>query len=378
MKVALVHEFLTQLGGAERVLEVFHKMFPQAPVYTLFYDREKTRGQFDSWDIRISSLQRVPGAPRNYKWLLPLMPKAMESQNFDEYDLVLSDSSAFAKGVKTRKPTVHVCYCHTPTRYLWEDMDSYIENTNRPKAVKLAARFYLRNFLSKWDLRAAQRPDYLIANSWTVHDRIQKYYHRDSEVIYPPVDTEFFSPPRAMASGEGEREVEPAYYFTASRLEPYKKIDLVVEAFNKLGLPLKVAGDGTEAKNLKRRAKTNIEFLGRVTDEQLRALYRGAKAFIFPALEDAGIMALESLACGAPVIGFRKGGTAEYIETGKNGVLFGEQSADAIGRAVQSFEKKKFDPATLRKFAGQFDTKIFINKLKEFLLDKVGLTEVGF
>ena len=231
MKVALVHEFLTQLGGAERVLQAFHEMFPEAPIFTLIYDRQKTRGLFANWGIRTSFLQKIYTPPFippltkggrggvSYKWLMPLMPRAIEIFDFAGYDLVLSDSSAFAKGAMTKKPTVHICYCHTPTRYLWQDMENYVSSIKYHGLIKAAAKFYLKNHLKKWDYEAAQRPDFFIANSRTVQGRIKKYYNRDSEVIYPPVDTEFFRPlPSSLSRpGEGRGEVEPRqYYLTAS------------------------------------------------------------------------------------------------------------------------------------------------------------------
>ncbi len=361
MRVALVHEFLTQLGGAEKVLEAFHEIFPDAPVYTLIYDEKPTRGVFANWDLRTSALQRFP--KKHYKWALPLMARAIESFDFSNYDLVLSDSSAFAKGIITKKPTVHICYCHTPTRYLWESRDEYIANLPYPRLIKAAAHWYLNSSLKEWDYKAAQRPDYFIANSRTVQDRIKKYYGRESEVIYPPVDTEFYK------GGNGWKGRKRNYYFTASRLEPYKKIGLVMEAFKELGLPLQVAGSGTRAEEyrINNREFRNIEFLGRVSDEELRSLYQGAKAFVFPALEDAGLMVLEALSCGTPVIGFARGGTAEFVQDGVNGVLFDNQTADDIGAAVKRFEGMKFEAGKLRESALPFGKIEFKTKIINFL-----------
>lgn len=368
MRVALVHEFLTQLGGAERVLGSFHEIFPEAPVFTLVYDRQKTRGLFEGWEIRTSFLQNLPEVPEKYKWYLPLMPRAIESFDFSKFDLVLSDSSAFAKGAITKKPTIHICYCHTPTRYLWQDMDGYMSNLKYPSIVKAAAKIYLKNYLRAWDYRAAQRPGFFIANSKTVQDRIKKNYNRDSEVIYPPVDTVFFSP----SPDEGRvAEGREGYYFTASRLESYKKIDLVVETFNELGWPLKVAGGGTETQSLKRKAKSNIEFLGRVSDEGLRNLYRGAEAFIFPAEEDAGIMVLEALSCGTPVVAYGQGGAAEFIRDGENGLLMNEQSVDQLFSIAKRWSMYKFDPAKLRGSVVEFDKEAFKKKILDFIHSKL-------
>lgn len=357
MKVALVHEFLIQLGGAERVLEALHELFPDAPVFTLIYDERRTEGKFSKWDIRTSFLQNLPRSQKNYKWYLPLMPKAMENFDLSLYDLVISDSSAFAKGIITKPPTIHICYCHTPTRYIWESRNEYIENSAVPAFLKNLARHYIKHSLQKWDYKAAQRPDFIIANSQTVRARIKRYYDRDSEVIYPPVDTAFFTRTRE----------KDGYFLAASRLEPYKKIDLVIEAFNQIGLSLKVAGAGTEIEKLRAAAKPNIKFLGRVSDEELIDLYSGAKAFIFPALEDAGIMVLESLACGTPVIGLSSGGTAEFIRDGEHGVLMKEQTIDEISSAEKKLAMTKFDPEKLRARAQEFDKETFKEKISKFI-----------
>ena len=358
MRIALVHEFLTQLGGAERVLSAIHEIFPEAPVYTLVYDQERTHGVFAGWDIRTSFLQSLPGSPKRYKWYLPLMPGATEAWDFSQYDLVLSDSSAFAKGVITRPPTVQICYCHTPTRYIWQEMEDYVSGIAYPGIIKAATKLYLKNILKPWDYKAAQRPDFFIANSQTVRARIKKYYNRAAEVIYPPVDTNFFRP--GLKKGD--------YFFTASRLEPYKNIELVIEAFNRLKLPLKVAGTGTQLLNLESKIlNPKIEFLGRVTDENLRELYQNAKAFVFPAYEDAGIMILESLACGTPVIGLAAGGTAEFVAEGRNGVLFAQQNTDAIIAAVQRFSELHFDAGVVRATALPFAKEIFQRRILEFI-----------
>jgi glycosyltransferase involved in cell wall biosynthesis len=373
LKVALVHEFLTQYGGAERILENFHEMFPDAPVFTLVYDEQGTGGKFRNWNIKTSFLN-TPAKVMPYKILLPLMPRAIEGFDFSGYDLVISDSSAFAKGIVTKKPAVHICYCHTPTRYLWESMGEYVANLPYNSLLKKLGKHYLKFNLKKWDYRASQRPDYMIANSKTVQERIKKYYGRDSEVVYPPVDTEFFNnnvpqPPLNLRGGEGE-----LYFLTGSRLEPYKRIDLMVQAFNQSGLKLKVFGTGTELGKLKSMAKSNIEFLGRVSDEELRNLYAGAKAFIFPALEDAGISVLESLACGTPVIGLNAGGTAEFVRDGENGFLMNEQSIGAIRAAVQKLSTNNFDSQKIRESVLQYDKSSFKLNILDFINRNLSLT----
>ena len=245
----MVHDFLTQLGGAERLLQVFHQMFPDAPVFTLVYDERKTAGRFRGWDIRASFLQRFSRVV-NYKWLLPLMPRAIESFDFAGFDLVLSDSSAFAKGIKVHAPAVHICYCHTPTRYLWQEPDEYVANQRIPFFLKPLVKLYLLKVLRKWDYAAAQRPNVLIGNSREVQARIGKFYGRGSTVVYPPLDTDFFRPTIPKAD----------YFLTATRLEPYKRVELVIEVFNELGWPLKIAGSGSAFEGLKALAKNNVEF----------------------------------------------------------------------------------------------------------------------
>src|SRR3989344_9456005 len=261
MKIALVHEFLTQLGGAERVLQNFLEIWPTATLHVLVYDKDRTFGLFEAYKKKISFLERLPFAKSHHRWFLALMPSAIRSFDFSDFDLVLSDSSSFAKGAMV-KNIPHICYCHTPTRFLWTEQEDYLKSQPYPFRAKWAARPVLR-VLKKWDYNAAQNPDFFICNSENVKNRIKKYYNRESEVLWPPVNTELFHP-------EGKKE---NYFFVASRLEPYKRIELVVQAFNDLGLPLKVAGSGTNSEKLRAMARRNIEFLGRVSDEELRKRY---------------------------------------------------------------------------------------------------------
>ncbi|MBI3952473.1 MAG: glycosyltransferase [Candidatus Doudnabacteria bacterium] len=358
MKIALVHEFLTQLGGAERVLQNFLEIWPHATIHVLIYDKDKTKGIFEAYDKRISFLERLPLAKNHHRWFLALMPSAVRTFDFSDYDLILSDASSFAKGVKA-KGKLHICYCHTPTRFLWTEQEDYLASQPYPFWAKWLARPVLK-VLKKWDYFAAQGPDFFVCNSENVKNRIKKYYKRDAEVIWPPVDTELFHP-------EGKKE---NYFFVASRLEPYKKIELVVSAFNELGLPLKVAGSGTNSEKLRAMARSNIEFLGRVSDEELRKRYSEAQAFIFPAEEDAGIMMLEAQACGTPVITYRAGGAVEIVKEGVTGKFFETQSSESIKQAIQSFDTAKFDPNIIRQHAQNFDKKIFQKKIKEFVEGK--------
>lgn len=360
MRIALVHDLLTQLGGAERVLEVLHEIYPKAPVYTLLYDKEKTNSRYSGWDIRTSYLQKFLSKKISYKWLLPLMSSAIETFDMSAYDLIISDSSAFAKGVKVDPAAKHICYCHTPTRYLWQDREDYIASLPYPWFVKAAVRPILSN-LRKWDYSAAQKIDNIVANSHEVEKRIRTYYDRDSIVIYPPVNTDFFCP-------TAEKK-ERAYFLAAGRLEPYKKIGLVVEAFSLLGLPLVVAGGGSMEKIFKQGVAGNIKFLGRVSDDELKSLYQGALALIFPALEDAGLMIVESMACGTPVIAYRAGGALEFIEEGRHGEFFDEQNVESISAAVRRFDFHKYDTGELVRRATMYDQ----NNFKKQISDAVNM-----
>lgn len=356
MRIALVHEFLNQLGGAEKVLQNFLQIWPAADVHVLLYNPEKTAGEFEKYKKKVSWLNSLPGVKTHPRLFLPLMPGAVEGFRFDDYDLVISDSSSFAKGIQTDK--LHICYCHTPTRFLWTDPE-YLGQQQYPGILKIFGRMLLPS-LRKWDFKAAQRPDFFIANSSNVQNRIKKYYHRDSVVIWPPIDTEFYKP-------VGQKQ---DYFFTVSRLEPYKKMDLLIQAFNDLKLPLKIAGAGTYAETLKRMANPNIEFVGRVSDEELRKCYSEARAFIFAAEEDAGMVMIESQACGTPVIAYGKGGALEAVKAGETGEFFSEQSVEAIKAAVKNFDATKYNPETIRQHALQFDSKIFREKIKQFMEGK--------
>lgn len=358
MKVALVHDVLNQLGGAEKVLENFLEIWPDAVLHTVFYDEAKTESKYARFAKKISPLNKMPFAHKHPRLFLPLLPLAFGHFKFDDFDLVLSDSSAFAKGAKARG-RLHICYCHTPTRFLWTEPE-YLNNQNYPYIFKLAGKAILP-LIRKWDYKAAQNIDFLITNSRNVQDRIKKYYHRDSEIIPPPVDTEFYKP----QGNKGD------YFFVASRLEPYKKIEIVVEAFNRLGLPLKVAGSGTNAEKLHSLAKPNVEFLGRISDEELRQRYSECKAFIFPAEEDAGIMVVEAQACGTPVIAYGAGGSLETILRGVTGEFFNEQTADSLMATIQDFIPEKYDPSAIRAHALQYDKKNFQRRIKEFVGDKL-------
>lgn len=356
MKLALVHDHLIQEGGAEKVLRVFQDMYPGSPTYTLLYDPARVDPSFASRDIRTSFLQDVPFGRRKYRWLLPFMPAATEHYDLSGYDVVLSSSSAFAKGVLTRPGTVHLCYCHTPTRYLWSDARSYVEELPANRAVKALLPLLLHR-LRIWDRMAADRVDLFIANSRTVAERIRKYYGRDSEVVYPPVETAMFS----AADGPGE------FYLAGGRLVPYKRFDLVIEAFNRLGLPLVIFGDGPLHGDFVRKARPNIRFAGRVSDEKKAELYRRAIAFINPQEEDFGITAVEAMAAGRPVIAFRKGGAVETVIEGLTGTFFEEQEWQELAATILRFDPSRFDPRRIRAHAETFDVEVFRRRISDIV-----------
>lgn len=357
MKIALVHEFLNQLGGAEKVLQNFLEIWPEAEIHVILYDKTKTNGEFEKYKKNISFLNHLPGTGAHPRLFLLMMPGAIESFKFDDYDVVLSDSSSFAKGAKAGKK-LHICYVHTPTRFLWTETE-YLNQQKYPELFKWFGKKSLPR-LKHWDYEAAQGPDFLIANSANVQNRIEKYYNRESVVIPPPVDTDFFRP-------DGTKQ---DYFFTVTRLEPYKKVNILVQAFNELGLNLKIAGTGTKLLDLKKQAKSNIEFLGRVSDEELRKHYQQAKAFVFAAVEDAGIVFLEAQACGTSVITYRDGGALESVIEGVTGEFFDQQTKDSVIQKLKNFNASKYDSAKIRANAEQYSKQIFQKKIKEFVEEK--------
>ncbi len=358
MRVALVHDYLVQRGGAERVLEAFAELFPEAPIFTLLHDPEAMRGLFSNRDIRTSFLQKIPWTRRNHRLFPPLMPLAIEQFNFRDFDLVLSDSSSYAKGVITGPETLHVSYMHTPMRYAWDDCHKYTEDFGFPRLVKRLVPF-LMNPIRLWDQTSASRPDYIIANSRFVANRIAKYYRRNTEVIHPPVDTGRF---RILPSLERKD-----FFLMVGRLIAYKRHDIAIRAFNELRLPLKIIGRGPEYDRLRALAGPTVEFLGRVPDEELPRYYGECRAFIFPQEEDFGIVAFEAFSAGRPLIAFRGGDIPEHLEEGKTGIFFDRQTPDDIISAVRAFRDNDYDPEYIREKALAFDRSLFIQKISAYL-----------
>ena len=368
MKVALIHDHLAQDGGAEKVLKVLADMFPEAPIYTLLYEKRQVDKYFKDRQIETSVIQKLPGGIKHYQWYLFFMPIAVEFFDLRGYDLVISDTSSFAKGVITSPETLHICYCHTPTRYLWSDTHQYINELNYNKWFKKIISLVL-NRLRLWDRLAADRVDLFVANSKTVQKRIAKYYRRESTLIYPPVETTKFN--LSNRDFNNEKNLATNYFLIGCRLTPYKRVDVVIEAFKFLGpdYKLKIFGDGVDAERLKRLAEgaSNIEFLGRISEESKPKLFAEALAFINPQEEDFGITVVESMAAGRPVIAYRKGGATETVVEGKTGIFFDKQTPEAIAWAVKEFKANNFNSEEIKASAEKFSILSFKNQISEFI-----------
>ena len=340
MKVAITTDWLNSFGGAERVLVELHGMFPEAPIYTSVYDPSGLPDFMQGWDVRPSFLQRVPFARRRHQWFLPLMPMAFEQFDLREYDLVITTNSACAKGVITRPDAVNICYCHTPCRYLW---DLYHEYTREHGGRALIAP--VAHWLRMWDRLAADRVDHFIANSSEVAGRITKHYRREAEVVHPPVDVERFTP-----NGNAPED----FYLVVSRLVRYKRVDLAIEACNRLGRRLVIVGDGPERKHLKATAGASVEIVGSRSDSELASLYARCRALLFPGFEDFGIAPVEAQAAGRPVIAYARGGATETVIDGVTGVLFDRQTTGSVTEAILRLESGKWDPVAARANAARF------------------------
>lgn len=355
MNIAIIHDWLTNFAGAERVLKEISEIFPEADIFTSVVDKKQTGG-IKIEKIRATYLQKIPFAISKRQLLIPLMPLAFENLDLRKYDLVISNTSSMAKGVITKVETPHICYCHTPTRYLWEpQLDSRASNSR----LKLKINHKLRI----WDRLAAMRPDYYIANSENIKNKIWKYYRRQSVVVYPPVDVGRFK--------VYPKEQIKDYYLCVGRLIPYKKVDLAIEAFNDLKKPLYVVGDGSERKKLQKLAGPTIKFLGHLGDQDQAKVYGQAKAFVFPANEDFGIVPLEAMASGRPVIAYGAGGALETVTEGITGTLFSEQTPQCLISAVRDFDPSRYDPTRLRQRAMNFDNTTFRKNFKETVLEMV-------
>lgn len=357
MKIAIVHDWLTNMGGAEQVVINFKEVYKDAPIYTTFYNPDKLDNKLKNIEVKTSYLQKKKMV-ENHKKYFPLMPMAFEKFDLNEYDIVLSSSSSCAKGVLTKPGSIHICYCHTPMRYAWEKRDEYTKGMGKLKKKLVEI---LCHYMRIWDVASSNRVDYFIANSTEVQKRIKKHYKRDSIVINPPVRCNMFS----ISETDGD------YYLVLSRLVGYKRFDLAVQVCSELGKKLVVIGEGPEREKLEKLANENVTFLGRQPDEVVKKYMSECKALLFPGEEDFGIVPVEAQSCGRPVIAYGKGGVLDSVIDGKTGVFFKEQTVESLKEAINKFETMKFEKEEIRKHALEFDESMFQEKIRKFVEEKV-------
>lgn len=358
MRMAIVADWLPVMGGAERVIAAIHALWPESPIFTTVA-KHGSLEELDDAHIVTSGLQKWYSLLGRHQPLLPWMPRALESMNFEGYDIVLSSSHAVGKGVIVPPSALHVCYCHTPMRYAWEMEQTYLDDFGIPKALRRRVRRLLSD-LRRWDLTTAMRTDHFIANSKATQERIERIYGRTSTVMYPPVSDAFFDEPLAAIDCS-----KP--YLAFGRLVPYKRFDLLIETANTLKLPLRIAGTGHDESRLKAMAGPTIEFLGRIASQDLAPMYRSAKALLYPQIEDAGVVPLEAQACGVPVIALGQGGALETVIDGETGCFFEAQTVASLSAALARFERQSFDPARIRSNARRFATSVFSSAMRSFV-----------
>ncbi|MBI3994703.1 MAG: glycosyltransferase family 4 protein [Nitrospirae bacterium] len=364
MRVAVVYDWLTVYAGAERVLEQILRLYPEADLFSLIdFLPEDRRGFILNKNVRTSFLQRMPWVRKKYRNYLPLMPPAVERFDFSAYDLVISASHAVAKGARTAPGQLHLCYCFTPMRYAWDLQYQYLRESNLDRGVRGAAARMLLRYLRNWDRAGSARVDHFVTLSRYIAERIRNAYGREATVIYPPVDLDRFK----------VREKKEDFFLAASRMVPYKKMDLIAEAFSEMGLPLVVIGDGPDFEKVKRKARKNVVILGYQDDDVLRDRLERARGFVFAAEEDFGILPVEAQACGTPVIAFGRGGATETIVENQTGVFFQSQTVGGLTSGINEFLEKEdsFDPWIIRKNAERFNRDRFIAEFKQFVDSKV-------
>jgi len=360
VRVAIIADWLTAFGGAERVIAELALLYPDAPIFTTMAHRTYRRS-LSSQRIHTTSLQWGFGFLRRHQLLLPWMPCAVEGIDLRGFDVILSSSHAVSKGCIAPPTAVHVCYCHTPMRYAWEMEEQYFDDFHIPKRLRAPLRRTLKH-VRRWDLQTAKRVDHFIANSTTTQERIKRIYNRESVVIPPPVHASFFQ--TLLQTVDCRLQTRP-YFLSVSRLVPYKRVDLLIAAANAKGLPLHIAGEGQDRRRLERLAGPTVRFLGRVPDEDLPGLYAGASAFLFPAFEDAGLVPMEAQACGTPVIAYGKGGVCDTVKDGATGITFHEQSLSSLLEAIGRFSAVSWDHRRIRAHARQFSAERFREKISE-------------
>ncbi len=360
MKIALIHDWLTGMRGGEKVLEDICRIYPQADIFTLLWNKGSVSNEIESHRITTSFLQRFPQVDKKYRYYLPFMPLAIQRLDVEQYDVIISSSHCVAKGVRKRKGAVHICYCHTPMRYIWDQYDEYFNNERTGMLPRRGMRL-ARPFLQKWDVESSRGVDVFIANSRYVAERIKRIYGRDSVVVYPPADTDFFVPSSSDEQNAGE------YYLMVSALVPYKKVDLVIKAFSKTNERLKIIGSGPDTGRLKAMAAPNIEFLGWQPDETVRSHYQSCRAFLFPQEEDFGITAVEAQACGKPVIAYGKGGALETVIDGTTGVHFPEPTTESLLNALLRCKDMEFSSEVIRRNAERFSRSRFVKEISRIV-----------
>ncbi|HOW60454.1 MAG TPA: glycosyltransferase [Candidatus Moranbacteria bacterium] len=366
LKIALVHDFLLYPGGAEKVLKVLSEMYPKAPIYTLLYDGEKMSKEWGSKDVRPSYLQKFPKfLKKHYQWLLPFFPVIPETFELREYDLVISSSGAWSKGIVTKLDTIHIAYLHSPMRFVWDYNEKYLKERNNKPSIFTRLFF---SYLRVWDRMAADRPDYLIVNSKYTQSRVKKYYRHESAIIYPPVSLCEQAHLRNFKDRPANLN-DKGYFLIISRLSPYKKVDIAVEAFNKLGLPLVVIGQGKQENYLRKIAQSNVKILGWQSREEIKNYYKNTRAFIFPCEDDFGIAPVEAMQEGIPVIAYRKGGALETVVEGKSGEFFDVQTPEVLADGVRRFmiNEDKYDKEFIKKHAENFSEERFKREFKEYI-----------
>lgn len=363
MKTAIVHEWLVNYAGSERVLEQIIKLYPDADLFVLFdFLPEGERHFILNKHVNTSFIQKLPLAKTKYRYYLPLMPYAVEQFDFSRYDLIMSNSHAVAKGIRKNANQLHICYCHTPMRYIWDLQNQYLKETRLDRGIRGAIIKTVFKRIRRWDVSTAKTVDYFIANSHYIKDRIKRIYQKDATVIYPPVDVENF-----QISDKKED-----FFLTVARMVPYKKVDLIVDVFSEIGLPLIVIGDGPGFQKVKRKAKKNVEFAGYLKADVLKTYMQKARAFVFAAQEDFGIAPVEAQACGLPVIAFGQGGVSETVVP-SSGIFFYEQTHAALLEAIKRFEtiEDNFNPYEIRKNTEKFNIERFKREFKDFVNGKI-------
>ena len=371
MKIALVHDYLIRFGGAERVFLNLRKIFPKATIYTLLYNKEKMGKYFSDVEVHTSFLQQFPGFWRKrQKYLLPFIPMAPETFDLRNFDLVISSSNSFVKGVITRPHAIHICYCHSPMRFGWDAYASYVKDQRRGFLTNAGIRIMM-HYIRIWDRSAANRVDHFIANSKTTAMRIKKFYGRDSRVIYPPVEIGKMQ----MATVKPDKE----YFLIVSQLTPYKRIDIAIDAFNKLELPLTIIGEGPDKVRLKRMAGKTIQFLGWQPDEIVRESFQNCTAFIFPGEDDFGIAPVEAMGYGKPVLAYHKGGAVETILQGITGEFFDDLATESLADGIRRLRLNlhNYSPLVIRKRAEKFSQERFERAIKEYVIEVVEQSKKG-